>query len=191
VCPSVQALRLRQKWIDPHFIRCGIYAAVASTIGRADHQEWIVPRSIARCGLDIIASSHQDPICKPCARSPLRSSATLASKLVMPRSLRYLAPSCMLREGGYDVRCAILQDHCSGKHRHLQWVEHSAKDHARGHSCCCGHSVSGPINAIAASAFPHDRELPPSCLVADPLFIIRRKQSARRPSNRSVMRLAV
>ena len=32
--------------------------------------------------------------------------------------------------------------------------------------------------------------LPPSCLVADPLSVIRRKQSTRRPSNRPVMRLA-
>jgi hypothetical protein len=63
-------MRLRQGWIAPHFIRCGFYTAVARTVGRADYQEWIVPRSIARCGLDIIVSSHQDPVCKPCARGP-------------------------------------------------------------------------------------------------------------------------
>jgi hypothetical protein len=119
--PSVQPVRLRQEWMAPHFIRCGFYMVVASSAGRADHQEWIVPRSIARCGLDTIASSHQDPVCKPCAdsplhrpqrrytahcgrlryparyrslvaRCPLRSSAPLARKLVTPRSLRYRAP---------------------------------------------------------------------------------------------------
>lgn len=120
-CLSVQPVRLRQEWMAPHFIRRGFYTVVASTAGRADHQEWIATRSIAQCGLDSIASSHQDPVCKPCAHSPLhrpqrrytahcgrlryparyrsliarcplRSSATLALNLVTPRSLRYLAP---------------------------------------------------------------------------------------------------
>jgi hypothetical protein len=146
-----QQVRLREGRMAPHFIRRGFYTVVASTVGCADHQEWIVPRSIARCGLDTIASSHQDPACKPCAHSPLhrpqrrytahcgrlryllatarslpggplRSSATLARKLVQPRSLRYRATCCMLREVVYAVRCTILHAHCGDKHRYLQRV---------------------------------------------------------------------
>ena len=45
-------------------------------VGRADHQEWIVPRSIARCGLDNMSSSHQDPIRNPL---PLDRSAVLSA----------------------------------------------------------------------------------------------------------------
>jgi hypothetical protein len=71
-------VRFRQEWIAPHFIRCGFYTAVASTAGRADHQEWIVPRSIARYGLDTMSSSHQDPVCKSCARGPSFWHASLS-----------------------------------------------------------------------------------------------------------------
>ena len=65
VCPSVQPVRLRQKWMAPHFIQCGFYMVVASSTGRADYQEWIVPRSSARFGLDARSTSHQYPVCKP------------------------------------------------------------------------------------------------------------------------------
>jgi hypothetical protein len=71
-------MRLRQEWIAPHFIRCGFYTAVASMTGRADYQEWIVPRSIAWCGFDTMTSRHQDPVRKPCARSPSFWHASLS-----------------------------------------------------------------------------------------------------------------
>lgn len=60
----------------------------------------------------------------------------------------------------------------------------AAKDHACIHSCCCGHSVSEPINAIAASAFPHVRVTPRRPLPGWRLFLCFSsggRQSARRP----------
>jgi hypothetical protein len=73
----------------------------AETAGRADHQEWIVPRSIARCGLDTMSSSHQDPICKPCARSPLhrphRRYTAHCGRLRYPTRYRSLVARCPLR----------------------------------------------------------------------------------------------
>jgi hypothetical protein len=81
----------------------------------------------------------------------------------------------MLREGVYDVRCTILHAHCGDKYRHLQRVVRLQKTMLADILAAAAIAFSVPINAIAASVVPHLRELPPSCLVADPLYVIWRK----------------
>jgi hypothetical protein len=167
-----------------------------------------------------MSSSHQDPVCKPCthsplhrpqrrytahcgrlrypahyrsliARCPLRSSAPLAWHLVTPRSLRYLAPSCMLREGGQAVRYAILHPHCGNKHRHLQRMVRLQKT-MLAYILFAAAAIASLVRANqrnGSSSCPHVRELPPSCLVADPLSVIWRK-AIRLPAPQQVRHAA-